>query len=374
MNRLISFLGILLAMQLLLAVFFGMTNRGVSGVAGSEPLLHFEANGVEKISIEQPKKASLVINRRENRWLLPALSDFPAFTSKVDGFLGRLAGLRKQLPLSTTVEAVKRFKVSPSIYEHKVVLSSGDKVLATLWLGDSAGLRQVYARANEEDTVYNLDFATYEISSDPNQWADKMVLNLKADEITQVTLPDVNLVRIKEHKPEEKKEAEKDGNSEKWQMEGLAPEEKLNHEEIETFINRIANLSFDAVLGKENQTKYHQDTPLLTLSITTRTGEPRTYVFSALEKEVKSEKSENSEKGENAGKITEYILKSSNSPYYFKLAEFMVKELLETKRDKLIKTTKVATSEKSEPAPPPDSSTEESVPEMALPEETKVSP
>ncbi|CAK0769039.1 putative DUF4340 domain-containing protein [Gammaproteobacteria bacterium] len=342
MNRIISLLGVILAVQLLLAVFFGITTTGVSGVASSEPLINFEVKAVDRITIEQPKKVPLVVERRGNAWSLPALGDFSAFTVKVDGFLERMARLRKRLPVSTTATAIRRFKVSPADYEHKVMLSTGDKLLTTLWLGNSSGFRQVHIRANEEAAIYNVDFPIHEVTTDPNQWADKTALNVKADDIIKISLPDTQLARSMDSK-ESNQEGNKGGKDikqpGKWQVDGLSPEEQLNTEEIETLVNRLANLSFDSVLGKENQAKYRQDTPVVTLSLTTQSGEQKIYVFSQPEQEVSTEpgKENKSENGKEPAKGTEYILKISTSPYYFKLADFMVKDLIEMKRDKLIK-------------------------------------
>jgi hypothetical protein len=262
-----------------------------------------------------------------------------------------LNGLRKRLPVSTTASAVKRFKVSPDNYEHKVVLNAGDKILATLWLGDSPGLRQVHGRANEENEVYSLDFAVYEASTEPNQWTDKTVLNLKTDDITQISFPDLRLVRVRAKDPahngdKEAKNQDSDPKNDQsadkpttWQVDGLLAGEETKTKEIETLVGRLANLSFESVLGQENQAEYRQEAPILKLSVTTKAGEQRDYVFSAPEKEVKPEsgKEGKSEKGKESAKVTEYILKTSSSPYYFKLSEFMVKDLLEAKRDKLVK-------------------------------------
>ncbi|CAK0751956.1 putative DUF4340 domain-containing protein [Gammaproteobacteria bacterium] len=360
MNRLISVLGVVLAIQLVLALFLEMTAGGIGGVASSEPLLHFEAKSIDRITIEPSGKAPMVLEHRGTAWSLPALAGFPAFTAKVDGFLNRLAGLHKRLPVATTSAAVKRFKVSSAAYEHKVVLSAGDKTVATLWLGDSPGFRQLYGRANDEDAVYNLDLATYEVAADPNQWTDKTVLNLKPDEITQVNLPEVHLVRVKEAEKgnNAEKANDKDGNNDagkpgKWQVEGLSPREAINFGEIETLVNQLANIGFESVLGKENQPEYRQEAPALTVSITTQAGEQRSYVFSKPDsgKEAKPEKATDAnkadaDKGKGQEKGSEYILKASISPYYFKVADFTVKELLEAKRDKLVKKPTAAATPK----------------------------
>ncbi|CAK0763379.1 putative DUF4340 domain-containing protein [Gammaproteobacteria bacterium] len=332
MNRLIRFLGIALGVQLVLAVFLGTIGGGIASVTSGEPLLHFDSKAVDRITIEQPNKAALVLEHHGNSWSLPVLSGFAALTSKTEAFVGRLVELRKRIPIATSSVALKRFKVSPAAYEHKVTLAAGDKTLATLWLGDSPGFRQVYGRADNEDAVYNLDLAVYEVSPAPNQWADKTILNLKSDEITQITLADLALVRSQNDNQQGGKESKKG----KWQVTKLAPGEELNSGEVETLVSQLANLTPESVLGKENQLAYRQEAPVLTLSVTTQAGEQRSYVFSKPD----SGKEEKTANGKEPEKGTEYILKSSSSPHYFKVADFTVKELLEAKRDKLITPAK----------------------------------
>lgn len=361
MNRRIIFLSGILIGQILLAGFLAITTSGVSGIATSAPLFNFSVKDIDRITIEQPNKTPLIIQRRANNWVIPALSDFPTLAIKVEGFFDRLQGLRKHIPIATTAEAIRRFKVSSDAYEYKISLNSGDKQIATLWLGDSPGLRQIHARVNDDTLVYNLDLAVHEINTDPNQWADKMALTIKSEEITAISLADIKLTRSTEEIKD------KDGKllPGKWQIDGLATGEEINPDAVDNFVNRLANLSFESVLGTENQTQYRQDAPVLTIALTMKNGE-RNYLFSMPQKEpaeVVKEQPENlkPEKKESE-KPSEYILKVSTSPYYFKLAEFSVKDLLETTRAKLIKQpVQPAESQPAEPVPP-----SKSEPEKAL--------
>jgi len=337
MKQRVILLSVILIGQLLLAGLLGITASDITQIASSNPLFNFAIKDVDNLQIEQPNKIPLIIMRRENKWIIPALADFPALTVKVEGFVERILGLRKRIPVATTAEAIRRFKVSPTSYEHKILLKSGERLIATLWLGDSPGFRQIHGRANDENLIYNLDFAAYEVNSDPNQWADKTALNIKAEDIIQIDLPDSKLTRLQETKDQSGKVVPG-----KWEIAGLADGEEIKAEEVDSLGNRLANLSFDAVLGKENQPQYRQETPVLTISLTLKNSEPRIYVFSTLQKDAdKSEMAENKkpEDAENKEpeKPKEYILKVSTSPYYFKLAEFAVKELLDTTRTKLIK-------------------------------------
>ena len=326
MNRLIGLLGGVLGVQLILASFLGWTSTGISGVARNEQVLSFDTKAITRVTLEQPQKAALVLDRQGNGWSIPALEGFPAFTGKVDGILGRLSGLYKRTPVATSAVALKRFKVSPTNFEHKVTLAVGEKTVATLWLGDSPGVRQIYGRANDEEAVYSLDITAYEVDADPNQWADKTLLTLKPEEIAEITLLDAHLVREKAPSKEAKKDSKDSVPPGKWQLEGLQPGEEINAEAIDTLVNRLSGIGFEAVLGKENKPVYRQDAPVLKLSVRTQAGELREYVFS-----------EQATDSTASGKGMVHVLKTSVSPYYLKVADFTVAELMEMHRNKLLK-------------------------------------
>ncbi len=373
MNQRISLLGVVLGAQLALAVFLTLTTSGVGGVTSSEPLLHFDVKAINRVILEQPKKTALVLEHKGNTWSIPVLAEFPAFTSRVDALLERLSDLRKRLPVATSHGAIARFKVSPTDYEHKLVLTAGDKTVATLWLGGSSGLRQIYARANDEDAVYSVDISAYEIDSDPNQWADKTILNLRPEEITEITLSDAHLMRVKETAQEKdaKKDSKENANQpSKWLVDGLAAGEEINAAAINTLVSQIASLGFDAVLGKENKPEYRQEESVFKVSVTTQSGEIRNYVFSTekpatpVGKDAQSDK----EKAAPTEKGQEYILKTSASPYYFRIADITVKELLGAQRNKLITPPKSATTTGTSPA----LATPAATPTTAKPPETQL--
>ncbi|CAK0774051.1 hypothetical protein CCP3SC1AL1_60016 [Gammaproteobacteria bacterium] len=310
MKKTIRILGVLLGVQAILTVSVGMTAHAVRGVSKGDPFLRFDPKGVDRVILSSPQSENLLIEKRDNGWVLPGLGAFPAFNVKVDALLTKISGWKRNLPISTSTGALKRFKVSSSEYEHTVSFTSGEKVLGTVWLGSSSNLRQVHGRLDGENTVYDLDLSVQEIGTDPNQWTDKTFLHLKPEEINQIILGDLKVVR-------------KEG---KWQAEGLATGETLQIAEVDTLANQVSFLSFDVVLGQEGYTP--PTPPALTFSVGTSGGISREYIFSKMESDPK--------KPENpADKV--YVLKTSTSPYYFKVAGFMVKDLVELNRAKLVK-------------------------------------
>jgi len=310
MIRTIRILAVLLAVQAILTVSVGMSAHAVRGVSKGDPFLRFNPKGADRMILSSPKSENLLIEKRDNGWVLPGLGVFPAFSVKVDALLTKMSGWKRNLPISTSTGALKRFKVSSSEYEHTISFASGEKVLGTVWLGSSSNLRQIHGRLDGENTVYDLDLTAQEISVDPNQWTDKTFLHLKSEEINQITLGDLKMVR-------------KEG---KWQAEGLATGEAPQIAEVDALANQISFLGFDVVLGQEGYTP--PTLPVLTFSIGTNSGIQREYVFFKAESDPKKPE-------DPTDKV--YVLKTSTSPYYFKVAGFMVKDLVEINREKLVK-------------------------------------
>ncbi len=301
MRRLITVLSVLLVLQLGLTAVLGITGRGFGAVSSTEPLLSFEHGSVDRIVIEVPDADPLILAKKDGGWRLPGHFDFPASPSKVEDFAAKLAGLQKLRPVATTGGAAKRFRVASDDFTRKVVLELDGSVVAGVYLGDSPGVRRVYARAEEEDAVYEVQLASHEASAKHQDWTDRTVLRIEGD-IVRAELPGFSLAR----------------KDEDWTLEGLKDKETTDGEEAERVIRRLTNLSFDEVLGAEQKPEYKQDEPDLKYKLELESGDAVEHVFSR------------PEEGDD------FVLKVSTQPYYFKVPAYSVEPLLGLSRDDLV--------------------------------------
>ncbi|MEA3275376.1 MAG: DUF4340 domain-containing protein [Pseudomonadota bacterium] len=312
----------LLAAQLLLALVLGFGGRDFGAASPDAPLLAFDEEQVTRVRIETPDKDPLLVEKIDGQWSIPALGDFPAAELKVTDLLGKLAELKKRLPVATSQTARKRFLVADDLHERRLTLEDGDRALATLYLGDSPGFRRLFVRAEGEQAVYEADMALFDASENPDDWSDKTVLHLAEEDLRRVELPDATLERV-------------EGT---WRLADLAEGEALDEESVDDAIRRLAQVNFLAVREEQNVPEPEKGAPAVRYEITTATGETLEYQISGLED------SEN------------YVLRTSARPHLFELSKYTVEGLTEIERSALIQENSNDGTEVSEPpsASPPD--------------------
>jgi len=326
MRKWITILGGLLIVQLVMAVTINLTGENYQAFQAEEKLLTFDVGRVDGLRIEGEGQ-TLVLHKRDGRWLLPVQDDFPADQQSVERLLDKLAGLEKGWPVATSVSAASRFKLAEDDYQLRLALLSNDQSLAELYVGTSPGFRKVHVRPEGDEAVYSVAFNTWEASPKADDWIDKQVLQFDKESVQRIELPGLVLQR--------------EGDA--LQVAGLSEQEQANSEEIEALLDKLAGLRIQSLLGTEAKPEYGQDASQRAIKLALNEGAPLSYRFSKTE-------------GEN-----HYVLKRSDLDYYFKLPEYTVTPILDATRDKLVvKAADEATSE---------ASSETAAPSTALPDE-----
>ncbi len=131
--------------------------------------------------------ASLTLVRQGQRWWLqlPAKDQdsdglrVAAAPAKIDALLSDLGKVRLQWPVADSSGSQHRFKVASEAHQWQLSLQSPAGT-QRLWLGDSAGLRQLYLRRDGETAIYNVALNSDALSTDLNQWLDPDQLAVKA--------------------------------------------------------------------------------------------------------------------------------------------------------------------------------------------------
>lgn len=131
--------------------------------------------------------ASLTLVRQDQRWWLqlPAKDNdsaglrVAAAPAKIDTLLNELGQIRLQWPVADSSDSQRRFKVASEAHQWQLSLQTPAGT-QRLWLGDSAGLRQLYLRRDGETAIYNVALNSYVLSTDLNQWLDPDQLAVKA--------------------------------------------------------------------------------------------------------------------------------------------------------------------------------------------------
>jgi hypothetical protein len=112
----------------------------------------------------------------------------------------------------------------------------------------------------------------------------------------------------------------------KWTMDGLAADETLDQTKVTDLVRRAASVNMTSPLGKEEKASYGIDEPNAVATLET---EDKTVILS-----VGAKDSDNS-----------YVVTSSESPYYVRVSEYSVKDLVEKTRDDFLQLPPTPTPE-----------------------------
>ena len=328
MSKTIRWLGVLLGVQLLMAVGFNLPAFWPTTQPGAAPLVGVAQSRINRIVLEGPDRTKIVLTKEGNAWLLPEAEKFPADSNRVNTMLERVTGSKTGLPVATTAGAKTRFRVSDEAFERRITLSEDHKTLATLYLGSSPGPRRSYVRAGGDDAVFALELAPYEVPVQLADWEDKTILQLPKSDITVLEVAGLRIEQSTRPAPSGKQTDSQPPTAvppSVWEVKGLHAGGQVKPDAVDKLARLLADLTFDKVLSREADQDYGLEKPSLTITLTRKTGETLIYRLG---------KSPNKE---------EYTLKVSNRPEYFRLPSYQATALLEAAdRKQLLSTTSAA--------------------------------
>lgn len=235
----------LLAAQLLLALTMGWTGRDLGDTTAGTPLLPFGAEQVSRLEIAAPGQDPVALERRDDAWVLPELDGFPAAADKIEALLTKLAELERRLPVGASERALDRFKVADEAHERKLVARTTDGETAELLFGDSPGFRRIFVRPAGDTAVYEVPLAVSDITVRHDDWIDKSVLQLTADEIQRIRFPDLELVR----------------GADGWQLQDANAGESLDTDKVDQLVRTLSSLSFTALKPAPGETADSEPAP-----------------------------------------------------------------------------------------------------------------
>lgn len=319
MNRTVAALAGLLAVQLVVAAGLGFARTGLSGPEKQVPLVALSSHKVDRITIEGPNKAKVVLAQVKGSWQLPGLADFPADQTRVKSLVDALGKLTEGLPVATTRDAQTRFKVSDTDFERRVTLSSGGKTIGTVLFGTSPSMREIHARREGQSGVYSVQFASWQMPAQESDWEDKRLLQIPVRDIAAIDVAGLHIVHTEDEaakaggakmadaKPIDAKAAAKQP---AWQASGLAAGETLDQTAAASLAGSLADLEFDHVLEGAPPADDGLASPVLTLTVTKRSGGNVVYRI-----------------GKSKDGKT-YTLKSSSRSEYFAVPSFAAEPLI----------------------------------------------
>ena len=301
MTKRIQILAVLLGLQVILAVVLGMRGSGFGAVQADQPLIDFDAAAVDHVILRGGAGETVELAKKDGKWLMPGQYDFPASAPKVQALIDEIHGLRTRMPVSTSKDAFARFKVADDQYERRIAFMQGEQELGVLYLGDSPGYKRLFARGAKSEAVFEIGYSAYQAGTKASDWTEKALFSLTQDQIVGLK---INGLALKKK-------------DKAWQIDG--DDAELDQDKVTDLVRDAANLNYLEVLGTEAKPEYKQETPVVTLEIQPQEGDAQVFVLSK----------------PDAGE--DYVMKAAHQPWYFKVAEWGVKNFKETGRDQLLK-------------------------------------
>jgi len=286
MNTRIGLLAALLVVQLVLV---GVAFVARSGHDAGEPFLELDPQAVTGITISGTDADTVELTRTPDGWHVGGL---PADADKITDVIDKFGGGSANWPVATSKDSQERFEVTEDKHQRRVDFHEADGTLATVYIGTSPGYRRVHARRDGEDAVYSIDFAVHELPTTIDDWLDKQLF--ASEGIRRVALPGGQVL-------------EKSGDDGVWTLDGTA----ADPEAARRYLDRVERL---AVLGVYQPAEASTDEAVTlgeakTVQIDTADGSQRlTFRFN--------------EPGD------EYVLTSDRFPGEFRVASYVVEQIL----------------------------------------------
>jgi hypothetical protein len=322
MKRTIQILSGLLVVQIVLAVVVLWPRSAAT--AGSEPLYgDMESNDIVALTITDDKGETIELKKVTGKWVLPQADDYPAKEDKVTPVTEALAALTTNRLVTRTEASHKRLQVSPDDFVRKITFQTAEGEDEVLYLGSSPSYGATHFREDGQDEVYLAsDLSVWDLTAAITGWAVTSYPSATSADVTHMT--------VKNDQAELSFTKDEAGN---WSLDDLAADETVDAGKITAVLNRATAVNINRPLGTEELPAYGMDTP--SAVVTLEAGEKTvTLTIGAQDPDDKT-----------------YVLKSSESPFYVRVSEFTVINMVEQGRDHYLQLP---------PTPTPEPATETS--------------
>ena len=281
----------------------------LESTAPDSAFLSFTAESISSVRINGPENKELVLQKNDKGWIMPGAFSAPVSKRQVDDLLQKLTDARQGLAVAISKGAAKRFKTAEDDFERHVTLKQGDAVVGEFYLGTSAGLRNSHVRKAGEDTVVSIPVGSHEVDVEADSWLDRTLADLNKDELKAVVLADISLSKKEE------------GEEKVWLLDGETKEE-TEQEAVDKLLNKVTAISVQSVLDPATSAALFTKGTAVQFTVTKQDDSTMTYAFA-----------KNDDKKDEDDY---FILKMSDNELYFKVGKWLVEDLTEAKREKLL--------------------------------------
>jgi hypothetical protein len=293
-----------LILQIALAAFLLWPRSGASGGAVEFLLSDFDMLEVTGITIRDGDGDRVVLNKTGGEWVLADADNYPCDQDKVATFLDQLASITSGRLVARTTSSLARLKVAADDYERRLSLETAGGEDRVLFLGSAPNYNTVHVRLEDELSTYlATGLSANDASTRASAWVSIGYLRVDQESILSLALENGNGSWTFQK--------DEEGN---WMMLGLQEEEAFDLTGFNPVLTRASTINLTEPLGAEALPEYGFDQPSAIATVETAED---TFVLTV---------------GAQDPEDNSYVVKSSSSDYYVRVAEASVRELVERQR------------------------------------------
>ena len=308
MTRLNQILTGILVVQLIVAAFVFLPRTLSSQTEAGALLPDLEAGRVTAVTITSGEGQSLTLAQKDGAWVLASGGDYPTMEGDVPTFLESVVAVQTNRLVTETPGSHKRLEVADDAFQRLVELETEDGTTYRFYIGSSPTFGAAHVRVAGENEVYlTPELSARDAGALASDWVDTAYVSLPREEVTAFTLQNAQGTF----------EFNREG--EAWTMAGLTGDEVLNENTVQTLLSRATAVRLQQPLGTTEDAAYGLDDPRAVVTLETEAGETHTLRVGA------------QDAGDNS-----YVVAWSDSPFYVRVSEFSVQDLVEKTREDLL--------------------------------------
>jgi hypothetical protein len=292
-----------LAIQLILGVIIFWPKSMATG--SSDPIFpKLTVDDIISLDITDDQNNNIMLQKTDSGWVLPAADNYPVKADSVTPILEDLVKMDKTTLVARTDASQNQLQVSKTDFLRRVIIKTDGKGDYILYLGSAPRYTATNFRVEGQTEIYQTTLlSSWELNTRANMWVDTAYTAVDQATLSQVVLENaqgtVTLV--------------KDG--ENWTLADLQEGEEISMGKVNTLARNASTVTMMEPLGTSADPAYGMDTPLARVTLTTGEGTQTLLV------------------GVKDHSDNTYVVKSSTSPYYVRVAEYNITTLVEDGRD-----------------------------------------
>lgn len=326
MNKFQSILIGFLVAQLAIVAFVFWPRPAVNS-AGAALLGGLKTSDVTGLTVSDDQGVSTKLVKQGDNWVAPDAANYPADASKITPVLDKLVGLKAGQAVATTAASQPQLQVADNKFVRKIELTRADGSTQTVYLGSPAGGGQsVHVRlGGKNETYLATGINAYDVNADLLSWVNPVYVNVNAGDLTGLTLKNKNGEFV----------MTKDATGQ-WQLAGLGSGESVEQNKAAAVASAASSIRMTKVLGKTEDPAWGLSSPTAVVTLQVKSGDqtqPVTLTFGSQDPNDKS-----------------YVMKSSDSEYYVRVADFSVQDLVSQDKAGFLPATPTPAAAPASPA------------------------